>query len=473
MKTLYLLSITMCLTLTTLGNSLTVLPKPIVDQRVELLSIVFRLAGNQEYSADVNAGYVKAIHAHFDHFISHPLIIYARHLRDSSGISYDAVMSMAVHLQSAPALVPITPFTAGIPDRRWRTEDAFKFAALLRRFYHDADCAAFFRSQQSRFTLAEERFQLLFKKLDAGWYSRFYGQSSNDEFNIIIGLGNGGGNYGPHLDLPGKKRKVYAVIGSDTFDDTGAPTYEAASYLPTLIHEFNHSFINHLTDVYEQQLNASGQAIFQKENAKMRRMAYAEWKTMYNEALVRAAVVIYLEDHATDTVTADREVKSQQATGFIWMPQLVNLLQTYQKQRKIYSTLSSYMPIIVEFYQQAALDLDRYENDYLLHCAKVVSVKPFDSEAVNVHPAISTIQFNFDKPLDGVRYFVGPGKMGKEHYPKPLKFTFSNDNKTLIMQVELRPNTEYQIVLTGSRMRTNDGYSVQNFSLNFKTGSAN
>jgi hypothetical protein len=465
MKIFYLLAITVCLTLTALSGNCEALPTSVVDERVELLSIVFRLAGNSEYSANDNAEYVKAIHAHFDRFTGHPLIGYARELHDSSGISYDAVMSMAVHLQPPPALTPISPFITGVPDD--------KFALLLKQFYQDAHCAAFFRSQQGRYALAKARFQVLFKKLDASWYSKFYGKSSNDEFNVIIGLGNGGGNYGPHLDLPGKKRKVYAVIGSDTFDDKGSPIYEAASYLPTLIHEFNHSFVNHLTDAYEKQLSTSGQGIFKKENVKMRRMAYGEWKTMYNEALVRAAVVIYLKDHATDTITADREVKSQQASGFIWMPQLVALLKTYQEQRNTYPTLGSFMPRMVDFYQQVILNIDQYEDDYLAHCAKVVSVKPFNNGAVNVNPATSTILFNFDKPLDGIRYFVGPGKLGIEHYPKVLRFTFSNDNRTLIMQVELQPNTEYQIGFTGSRMRTNDGYSVQNFSLNFKTGIAN
>jgi Domain of unknown function (DUF4932) len=62
------------------------IPNPVVDKRVELLSIVFRLAGSAEYNAEDNRKYVQKIHAHFDRFQNLPLITYARQLRDSSGI---------------------------------------------------------------------------------------------------------------------------------------------------------------------------------------------------------------------------------------------------------------------------------------------------------------------------------------------------------------------------------------------------
>lgn len=39
-------------------------PLPKVDKRVELLSIVFRLAGNREYNQDIFKDYVKDIHDH-------------------------------------------------------------------------------------------------------------------------------------------------------------------------------------------------------------------------------------------------------------------------------------------------------------------------------------------------------------------------------------------------------------------------
>ena len=58
-----------------------------VDPRVELMSIVYRLAGNPEYNmGNAASPYSRAVDEH------------AQLLRQRRVISFDAVMSMAVHL---------------------------------------------------------------------------------------------------------------------------------------------------------------------------------------------------------------------------------------------------------------------------------------------------------------------------------------------------------------------------------------
>lgn len=201
----------------------------------------------------------------------------------------------------------------------------------------------------------------------------------------------------------------------------------------------------------------------------MRKQAYSEWKTMMNEALVRASVISYLKTHNADTLVAEQELKQQLARGFVWIRPLVSLLEKYQMQRKTYPTLESFMPAIVSFYNKIAPRINFYDDDYQQHCARVIAVRPFKNNDVLVDKNTTEITFDFDKKLDGVRYFFGPGAKGIEHYPKPIKFTFTNDNKSIVMKVELKPNTEYQINIAGSMMRASDGYGVRNYILNFKT----
>lgn len=470
MKTLGLFFTSIYLSVTAFGQTGNQLLPPKVDQRVELLSIVFRLAGNKEYITTDNVSYVNAIHQHFDKFVDHPLVKYARLLRDSDGISYDAVMTMAVHLKYPPNFDIVDPFLTNETGQRWDAAHAQKFVLLLRQFYEDTDCNVFFQSHKGDYELAQQRFNSLFEKLDVNWYYKFYGKVPDESFNVIIGLGNGRGNYGPHINLPGGSQKIYAIIGASSFDSSGAPTFESSAYLPTLIHEFNHSFVNYLTEKHHQQLNGAGAAIFEKEREEMQRQAYPEWEIMMNEALVRASVVMYLKDHNTDTAIADRELKLQMARGFVWIRALVKLLEQYEKQRSTYPTIESFMPEIVRFYDALAPRIKSYDDDYLQHCARVVSVGPFKNNDITVNAGTSEIIFNFDKELDGVRYFFGAGPKGKEHYPKPIKFSFVNNNKSIIMKVELKPNTDYQVRIAGDMMRTKDNYAVQNYILNFKTG---
>ncbi len=462
----YALFILLCLSLKINGQN-AILSKPAVDLKVELLSIVFRLAGNKEYNSDKNTFYIERIHSHFDRFKNHELIKYALQIRESDGIGYDAVMSYAVNIDSLSTIEPIIPFSQSTPDKRWSKAVLTKFTSLLKQFYIDADCETFFRSNADYYTAAESQFYSLFKKLDVEWFQKYYGKSPNENFKIIIGLGNGGNNFGPHLDLPDKSRNVYAIIGSSTFDAAGTPIFETDYYLPTLIHEFNHSFVNYLIEKYKEPLSHSAQIIFDKEKVKMKRQAYGSWETMINEATVRASVLRYLMRHENDTMKVDAELKTQLANGFVWMKELVELLGQYENKRNIYPTLESFMPEIVSFYNSVAVDIDGYESNYLKNCAKVVAAKPSENEII---PSTTTeIVFNFNKSLDGVRYFFGPGPKGLEHYPKPIDFKFLDNNKTIVITTKLEPNTEYQVKMIGRLMRTHDGYSVQDYVLNFKT----
>jgi hypothetical protein len=397
------------------------------------------------------------------------LIKYAEYLRDSSAIGYDAVMAMAISLTPVPDLNPIIPFSVKTPDKKWSVEQATKFLKLLKLFYKDADCKRFFASCSNDYAIATKQFDALFKQLDVSWYYKYYGKSPNEQFNVIVGLGNGWTNFGPHIDLPDGTKKAYAIIGAGTFDSSGIPTFEPEIYLPTLVHEFNHSFVNYITDKYEKSFSSPGEIIFEKEKSKMEPQAYSNWKTMLNEALVRASVVRYLMSHEQNPLIADKESKQQLSKGFVWMTSLVQLLGNYEKERKVYPTLESFAPRLVRFYDTVAPKIDLYDEDYLQHLAKLVSIQPFHDGDTSVDPATTEIRFNFNKKLDGIRYFFGPTKKGIEHYPQPVKFTFTNNNKTILLRTKLKPDTEYEINMIGRMMKTEDGYAVQDHVIHFKT----
>lgn len=81
-----------------------------VDARVELMAIIFRLAGNPEYNQTELPAYAKAIDEHFAAYRNHPAVKLAAQLRSTDGVSYDAVMSLAIHVEDASTLKERTPF---------------------------------------------------------------------------------------------------------------------------------------------------------------------------------------------------------------------------------------------------------------------------------------------------------------------------------------------------------------------------
>lgn len=333
-------------------------PLPKVDRRIELLSIVFRLAGNMEYNDDIFRSYTSDIHAHFDKYNDHELIRFTREIRDKNRIGFDAVMKMAIYLEQPLTLNPIVPFTSDIPDGRWGEENAIKFLKLLQQFYTDAKCEDFFNAHKELYRISAERYKTVYESIDLKWFNRYYGTELKGSFNIVPGLGNGGGNYGVKAVLPDGKEDMYAIMQTSSIDSTNIPIYDVDFNLPTLIHEFNHSYVNDIQKKYEKDLENSGVKLYGIVSEPMRRQAYTDWKTMLNEALVRASVIRYLINHNSDMAVAKKQLMSEYGRGFFWITGLVDCLGEYEKNRDKYTTLESYMPVIINFYNGVASNID-------------------------------------------------------------------------------------------------------------------
>lgn len=443
---------------------------PIVDKRVELITIAARLAGYEEYSGGYNIKYVQDIHQYFDKYSSHPLIKFMQELRETNGISYDAVVSLAIHLEQPPSLKPLVSFNNEIPDTRWGAEKALKTAQLLQQFYNDSNFEKFYLDHQQYNQNVIAQLMPIYKQLDQSWFEKYYGIAPKSIFNIIIGLGNGSANYGPKVIFPDGREDIYDIVGVWKLNSAGTPLFDDRSVLPTMVHEFNHSFINYLTYKNKVKLEASGKTIYQAVSGKMKRIAYAEWPTMMSEALVRASVIRYLMDHNKDQAVAQKQVQEELSVGFVWIRQLVDLLGTYEENRKTYPTLDSFMPQIITFYNSNVNNINALTEDYQRHLAHVIAITPLTGSNAVIDPKITEIKIMFDKPLTGQGYSINTGKSGKEHYPISKFLSYTDNNTAIILQLALKPDYDYEFVLTGRSFKTPEGYPLEEYKVAFKTG---
>ncbi len=436
---------------------------PKVDKRVELLSIVFRLAGNTEYNATFFKRYTDKVETHFSAYKEHELIKFARLLRENNGISYEAVVSLSVILDDN--LNPMTDFSSTLPDKRWTKNDANKFIKLLKAFYKDAECEKFFRENMELFKEISNRFDSVYKTLDWNWFQSFYGNKAEENFNIIVSPGCGGHNYGPSYTLPNTKKEVFAIMGTWKVDESGMPIYEKNEYLPIIIHEFNHSFINPLLAKNEKAFEKNGNEIYNAVGYEMSQQAYGSWLIMLNEALVRASVIKYFIDHGANETEIRMMINKESNNGFIWIKGLVNELMKYDNQRNIYPTLESYVPELLNAYKDFAEKISQIDAQR----PKVESIAEFTNNDKSVNPQIKTITINFDRPLAGKGYSVNYGSKGQSAFPKLGNIHYINDNKSVIMEVQLIPDKEYQFVLTGQNFKTEQGIPLKSYEVNFKT----
>ena len=274
---------------------------PQVSENVELMSILSRIAGYPEYSMDAAGQYIKDMDIFFKDKTEHPAVLYMKELRNKYGISYDAVMSMAVHLENRDGILSLVEEETSTLDERWNDVDKDEFLSHLNSFYNEAKFNEFFKSHKDIYEKGIKSFQTnVTDYFNIDWYSGFYGGEPQENYSIIIGFCNGGGNYGANRQLKGQKKDVFAIVGYFV-NDEDVPMYNRR-FLPTLIHEFNHSFINHYLDEdkypeHVKELESAATDLFNSSQWSMKMQAYGNWKTMINESVVRAAVVCYMLDN--------------------------------------------------------------------------------------------------------------------------------------------------------------------------------
>ncbi|MBK5721262.1 DUF4932 domain-containing protein [Dysgonomonas sp. Marseille-P4677] len=462
MKKICLLFVAVC-SINVFAQQNPTLSEPEIDKRTELLSIVFRLAGNNEYNRKDFKLYTDRIEQYFRKYESHGLVEYTRSLVSEYSIGYNAPMSLAVHLDNN--LDIRKDVTLDYIDGRWNNVDLKKYLLRLKKFSKDTKFDKFFEDNADLYVEARRQFMPIYEKIDLEWFAKFFGEGASDTFYIINGLSNGGPNYGASVLLKDGGKENYSVMGLWSVGDGGMPRFPKDSYLPIVIHEFSHAFVNHLNEKHSDILKERGEEVFSIVGESMAKQAYPSWQIMMNEALVRAAVIKYEIDHNAGQQKIDMAVDYEMSRSFLWIKELVAVLQEYDKQRDRYPTLDSYMPKIAEAYTDIAKTILEAEPKR----PNVISISEFSNGDTNVSSYVKTITINFDRPLNAGNMSVDAGTKGIDGTPAIKKGYYINDNKTFVMDVELVKDKEYQIILKGRGFATPDGYRIKDYEINFKT----
>lgn len=438
-----------------------------VDPRVELMSVIFRLAGNPEYGKARIESYVDDVEEHFGPHRNHAVVRRARNLRGKYGVSFDAVMSMAVHITDAEKIeeaVPFKPHPAEL-DTRWSTRDARAFLKDARAFAKKTKFAKFIADHRELYDTAAARMQkLLDERAKLGWFDEFFGARQGAKFELVLGMLNGPGNYAARLVHPDGKEDLYCVLGVWLTDDEGLPYFDD-SVLSTVVHEFSHSYCNPLVYANEDALRPSGERLWPHVESSMVAQAYGNWRTMMCESLVRACVVRYQAADGGEDARR-KEVADQHRRQFLWVGEYSDLLAEYEKDRKKYPTLGDFFPRIVEFFDTYAERFEKTEGNR----PKVVSLSP-ENGARDVDPKTKTIKITFDRKMrDGCWAVVGGGP----NYPKTKgRPSYDRAQKVLTLQVELQPNWRYEFWLNRGRFdsfMSHEGVKLRPVRVEFWTG---
>jgi hypothetical protein len=442
-----------------------------VDARVELLSLIFRLAGNAEYNQPQSKSpYGQEVDEYFDKFRGHPVVTMATRLRQSTGVSFDAVMTMAVHLEDTEGLqprMPLDPRPANL-DERWRSTDAREFLEQARKFVAETKFNAFFGQHRKLYAAATERMtEKLSERAYVDWFDKFFGQRERAKFCVIVGMLNGPCSYGVSVRWPDGREEITPVIGAAKFDADGIPVFSDKD-VPTIVHEFCHSYTNPIVDRHAEQLRPAGERIFKHCEAVMSDQAYGDWQTMMRESLVRACVVRYLQ--TTDGAdAAHQEVQENAERGFKWIGKLTETFGEYEAHRERYPDFDAFMPRVVSFFDGYAQDYAEEAQALAAKAPKVLRMVPTNG-ATDVDPNLKEIRVWFDRPMKDESWSVVGG--GPNFPETPDKPHYEQGRTLFVLPVRLKPDWSYQFWLNRGRFngfRSEDGVALQSVEVTFKT----
>ncbi len=298
-----------------------------VDRRFELLAIVHRLAGAGEYRTS-RTPYALEVDAAFAAFTDHPAVTTAKALRAKHGISYDAPMLLAAHLDDRFELRAADELPT--IDARWTGVDVAAYAGQLRDFATASKLVAFFDAHQPYYTKVADTLRVAVDaERPVPWFDRFFGPRAKARFVVVPGLLSGQRNFGPRITLPDGREELFQVLGIHRPDGMPATDPQA---MALLVHELAHSYVNPLLARHAAKLEPAGKQLFSLVEQPMTAQQYGRWPTVLDEAVVRAVTVMYLQATKGDAAAA-AAIRDEVQRSFVWTRELVAALRAYERER--------------------------------------------------------------------------------------------------------------------------------------------
>ncbi len=426
----------------------------ITDERVELTSAVFRLAGIPEYTDGEVVPYNAAIDEQFEDYKDNALFEYIRKLRNEDRLGYASVAASAFYITIQDGKVSVDP-TRDISDltgkgKQWASDSKFrKYVRLLNNFYQESNFAQFYNSQAQAYSEQIEKAATLFDNINGEWFANFYGV----EFvapRVYIALGNGKHNY----FVNGVDGSYDIVLGAKRY-------YLIDTLLPVIIHEICHKYSNPITDAMYSDIEGDFATFLSDDDitARLANIGYRDTKTVAIEWFTNLCTVMYLQDNVP--LLAGYHAAKLRDNGFIWLPVTIKSMEEYSTNRELYPALSNYAPKIVQCINEFGSNYSEYKMAYLNSNPQVVEVSPTDLQTlVNNN---GEVKVRFSKPMMIYAYTLGiPQNVAEGYIKVPMhteKEPYWSDDTTFVFYVDISSfdsEAKYVIELQSEGFMTSD-----------------
>ncbi|MGN1221284.1 MAG: DUF4932 domain-containing protein [Candidatus Cryptobacteroides sp.] len=410
----------------------------VYDECIDLMAVVWRLAGAMEYSSSDWEEYDSCIDEYFKPYADHPAVQLAKEYR-KSGVGYDAVVSYGAFLEiDADGNIGFDKSVVNNVDDRWTSRMQTTMLESLQAFYNDTDFHKWYETTEVFREMAMEEFSKLAAGVDKSWFTSFFSTTEMPKFRITVAPIIGCNNYGLSAITSDGNTILSPVMGSLSFD--------------ILIHEFCHPYCNPVIDNIFGRISFNARRFFKMEKALLGLQAYSSVKTMMYETLVRASVIKYLAAHDAGT-DVQALVMEQVRNGFPIVKPLVENMKPGWTENDIVKIVKGYS---VKKYRA---EMQEYEKNLVhFHCNIEDGVK-------NIPAGDLQFTIEFDRPMkEDISIF-----MTEYDFPELKDYSWSEDQKTLTFNFVVSPSTTYGLHINGAGFSATDGTTAVDATVVFRT----
>lgn len=447
----------------------------IVDERIELVSIAFRLAGAMEYVNDLVPEYMAEIDSCFAPYTDHELLTFIRKARKEYNFAYSIPAKSALMLDLSGGRVRISrsweiekEFDSADDLYCW-TEDLFReYVYLLDDFYRESGFHEFFLSHKDFYDATVERNTDIPSRVDMSWFEQFYGEPAVG-VDLYMGLCNGNSNYSI-FDVMHRKDwdgRLAIVIGATDGGD-GIPVMLEQHFV-AIIHEIAHYYTNPLTDMYYHQMEDSMKAIFPHIKEAMAGIGYGHVETVAGEWINELFTLAYLKacfESGRCLFSYRYNVAHDEESGYIWMGRAMGFMENFLADRTLYPTVKEFMPQIVAFTNELPEKWDTIAAEFENRHPYVTDIYP----AGGVIPeGVSIVRIRFSEPmLEGIQGLMRIE--GYEMLPFDFKASCWEDERTFVIKLgPLEPGMTYGVGLNKGMFYDSDLVSfAEDYKIVFK-----
>ena len=447
----------------------------IVDERIELVSIAFRLAGAMEYVNDLVPEYMAEIDSCFAPYTDHELLTFIRKAREEYNFAYSIPAKSALMLDLSGGRVRISrnweiekEFDSADDLYCW-TEDLFReYVDLLDDFYRESGFHEFFLSHKDFYDAAVERNTDIPSRVDMSWFEQFYGEPAVG-VDLYMGLCNGNSNYSI-FDVMHRKDwdgRLAIVIGATDGGD-GIPVMLEQHFI-AIIHEIAHYYTNPLTDMYYPQMEDSMKAIFPHIKEAMAGIGYGHVETVAGEWINELFTLAYLKacfESGRCLFSYQYNVAHDEESGYIWMGRAMGFMENFLADRTLYPTVKEFMPQIVAFTNELPEKWDTIAAEFENRHPYVTDIYP----AGGVIPeGVNIVRIRFSEPmLEGIQGLMRIE--GYEMLPFDFKASCWEDERTFVIKLgPLEPGMTYGVGLNKGMFYDSDLVSfAEDYKIVFK-----